>query len=269
MRTANKIALTAMILVPFALSPALGHADTLTPPAVNAALPATETAAPAPNMALPVPPTPPADAMLQAQRQPTIISMNGTPMNNGDDSLEKTVSNLDDKAVDSAHTITHRLGANAGSLSFEDLNTARQTVARIDAMIEVEKHLGELQKLRNDRSGSAGSLASAIPASALAPPKSAMLVSQQPAPQITAQQSMAMESSWTKDEVTRISGSDGKYTAMLKLSDGTTRHVKTGDEIAHGAKVAWINSSGVGIEEGGKTRTLHVKNVEMVYSTVH
>jgi len=86
-----------------------------------------------------------------------------------------------------------------------------------------------------------------------------------PAPRI---EEIKPHNNWSNIEISRISGTDGKYTATLRLADGDLHPAKVGDELAGGGTVRWISASAVGIEEKGETHTLHIKNVDMVYSAI-
>ena len=174
--------------------------------------------------------------------------------------LGKSVTELDDKAVDSGRATLRHLDTSSDNLTIEDLNSARQTVARIDAMIEVEKRMAELEKLRGERSSGGAApaaLASAIPASALTPPPSISTFR-------TAEEMHPHFS--TGMSVTRVVGTEGKYSAVLKLGNGEQRTVKVGDQVSGNVLVRWISPSAVGVEEGNETRVLHIKSIDTVYS---
>jgi len=183
--------------------------------------------------------------------------------------MNKAVAAMEEKAIDSAKSVTKRLETSSDSMTLEDLNNARQTVARIDAMIEVEKHLAELEKLRGDKANrSAASaapigLASAIPASALMLPPA--MASSSSSPSHAEPTAHRMTSAGT--EVSRITGIDGRYTAVLKIN-GETRMARVGDKLSNGAIVKSISSSSVGLDDGGESRVLRIKNVDAIYSAM-
>jgi type IV pilus biogenesis protein PilP len=244
----------------------------LTPTVTFAADPAMMTPPPAPMVAPAAVVPPPAATAMNASPtlvtpDPADLSMAGAPK--GD--MGKNVSALEDKATDNARSIVKSLDG-TDTLTLEDLNRARQTIARIDALIDVEKRLTELEKLRNERTG--GSMAGAIPASALNPGGRFMnagmgMGAPQPmaAPAPVMPMAMpVMAQSMSGTEVTRIMGTDGKYSAVLKTSDGDMHTVRPGDQI-NGKTVRSISSSSVTLEEkGGESKVLHVKNVDMVFS---
>lgn len=182
------------------------------------------------------------------------------------ESIGKNVSTMEDEISTNAKKIIKRLDVAGDTTSLADLNSARQTVTRIEAMIELEKRLKELDKLRGERDGMSMSaapamLASAIPSSALMPPPSASMISE-PEPQ-----KVKMSSNLGQPEISHIYGTGGKYTAVLKLSNGDLKSVKVGDKISDNESVRAITPSSVDV--GGKTSyTLRVKNVDMVYSAM-
>jgi len=71
----------------------------------------------------------------------------------------------------------------------------------------------------------------------------------------------------SNQEISRIMGSEGKYSAVLKIN-GDLKTVRPGDQLPGGATVRYISSSSVVIDENGKTRTLHIKNVDAIYSAM-
>jgi type IV pilus biogenesis protein PilP len=187
--------------------------------------------------------------------------------------MNKSTASMEDKITENAKTLVKRLDKSADAMTLEDLNEARQTVTRIEAMIDIEKHLSELDKIRKERNGegSGSSLASAIPASALAP---APHMFTQPFPPMGMSSSDEQPvfrkpaPSTANIEISRISGSEGRYSAMLKLSNGDLKTVRSGDQVAPDVTVQAIASSSVVLDENGKTRTLHIKNVDVIYSAL-
>jgi type IV pilus biogenesis protein PilP len=189
------------------------------------------------------------------------------------ESLEKSVSTMEDKVSENAKSVVRHLDVASEETTFADLNRARQTVTRIEAMIDVEKHLNELEKLRNERHDThvpsvTLPLANAIPASALAMPSSVPFISTPT--EMPKVHHIVSESRPTGShpEISRISGAGGKYTAVLKLSGGDVKSVMVGDRLADGDVVRAITASSV--EIGGKeaSYTLRVKNVDVVYSAM-
>jgi len=187
-----------------------------------------------------------------------------TTISSPDAKTDKGLDSVQTKIPDSVKEVIKRLD-NANTITLEDLNSARQAVARIDALIDIEKHIAELEKIREDREGSSKSsksLAAAIPASAIAPPPF-----MPPFPSASRNEPAAMPIvSMAPPEVTRISGSNGRYFAILKTSDGQSKNVSVGDHLLTGGTVEKITASEVVIDQNGTQRILHVKNVDMVFS---
>jgi type IV pilus biogenesis protein PilP len=180
--------------------------------------------------------------------------------------MNKNIAALEEKATDNAKSTLKTLDG-TDALTLDDLNRARQTVARIDAMIDIEKRLGELEKLRDGKNGgSSSNFANAIPASALTPMPRA--ISRTPSFPTGQEMPVVMHVAPSKPEISRIVGADGKYEAVLKMSDGETRTVRIGDTL-NGGTVRWITPSAVGFDEKGQTSVLHIKNVDIVSSALH
>ncbi|HEU0117102.1 MAG TPA: hypothetical protein VFR09_00590 [Alphaproteobacteria bacterium] len=219
-------------------------ADGLAPPLVAAA-----NAAPAAQpQTIPVPPTPISVSTPAPVAEP-VAEDKGEKGGKG-------LTNAEDKITDSVRGFAKHMGT-TDAVTLEDLNSARQAIAKIDALIDIEKRLNELEKLRNEREGGRFS---PMPASSLMPPSpivSAPVVAQP----VSFQPAMMSSSSV---EVSRISGGAGHYTALLKTPDGQTKTVEVGDSFG-GGKVIAITSAGVDIKQGNKTRLIPVKNVETVF----
>ncbi len=263
MRIANKSSLTGIVpsLARGLLWVALGLATPLTAAwADNAPLPIPPAPAPIAPGAMPVAMLPPgAAAPLPAA--PALLPPGGAA------DMTKNIATLEEKATDGAKAALKNLDGTE-PLTLDDLNRARQTVARIDAMIDIEKRLGELEKLREAKNGGGSSnFAGAIPASALTPfggnkgfPKMPAFPSAQEIP-------VVMHVAPAKPEISRIIGADGKYEAVLKMSDGEMRSVRVGDTVS-GGTVRWITASAIGLDEKGHTEIIHVKNVDIVTSAI-
>lgn len=181
--------------------------------------------------------------------------------------IGKSISQMEEKASSNARDVVKRLDSSPDSMTMEDLNSARQAVARLDAMIDVEKRLAELEKVRGAGGNSSShSLAAAIPASALAPMPSTSPAAA-PAPAHVVEKEKP-KSGIAGIEVSRIVGADGKYSAVLKMPGGEMKPVRPGDVITDHATVRWISSSTVLVEEYGETHTLRIKNVNAIFSAM-
>jgi type IV pilus biogenesis protein PilP len=185
---------------------------------------------------------------------------------------DKGFSAVQSKVPDSVKEVMKRLDNN-NIVTLDDLNSARQAVARIEALIDIEKHISELEKIRSDRedggsSKSSKSLASAIPASAIAPPPlfptGGMAGGGNSASRNEANMA-AMPAPAAVTDVSRIVGSNGHYSATIKTSDGQSKTYSTGDHLMSGGTIEKITSSEVVISQGTTKRVLHVKNVDVVF----
>ncbi len=185
-----------------------------------------------------------------------------------DQSISKGMAKAEDKVIENAKNLVKKLDTTSDETTLEDLNKARQTISRIDAMIDVEKRLSELEKLRNERQPRMPSmpptLASAIPASALAMPSIASL----PSPGIGSDEPARVRRSSARPTLTRIIGTNGRYSAVLKFTGDNVKTVRVGEKVSDGETVQAITQTSVQIGGRGTSYTLHVKNVDVVYSVV-
>ncbi len=214
----------------------------------------------------------PAAAPASSNVIPTAFQVPEAPKTEGGDDIAKALSSMEDKVTDNAKALVKKLDTTEPT-TISDLNSAKQTVTRIEAMIDIEKRLGELEKLRNERNsrsfagmmpGLPAGLAAAIPASALQPlpgPLAAVSPSGSPdSPPI-------FHVGSGRPEISRISGTEGKYVAVLKMPDGEKKSVKAGEKFSHGT-VRSITSSSVEIADKGTSYTLRIKNVDAIYSAM-
>ncbi len=164
--------------------------------------------------------------------------------------------------------IVKRLNLATEGVSLDDLNSAREAVAKLDILIDIEKRLTDLASLRQEREEK--TLTAAIPASALPP------VGQiRPPPQIPAYpvadrslDSVAVipvSPPLSSVEVTRIVGAGGVYTATIKEGEKVVT-VRQGDKLSDGSVVQSISNRSVTLERNKKTQTVNVKDVAVVFS---
>lgn len=178
-----------------------------------------------------------------------------------DDAGEVTLSDV--KIPQSVKDVVKHLSNETSDITLDDLNDARQAIARLDALIEIEKHLADLDKIRQEREGK--SLASAIPASALRPVAGLQPISLQPPP-LPMPTSAAPIRSSSNYEVERIEGGAGHFTAFIKGPDGTVKPVHEGEHLSDGSIVISIGAQGVGIDHDKTMHLLPVKDVQAVFS---
>ncbi len=191
---------------------------------------------------------------------------------------------------DSVRGVIDRLNTATKDVTLEDLNEAREAVVKLDVLIDIEKRLNDLTKLRNERqakmTGAVAAISGALPASALGAP-----VSSVPAPSMNASDLLSgpfstdvlLPPSFKKDggevsdvseaprssttlEVSRILGAAGSYVAVIK-ERGKTKRVREGDKLADGGRVTSISRDGLTFSRNGKTETLQVKDVSRVFSS--
>jgi len=172
----------------------------------------------------------------------------------------KSLDPLEDKVTDSAKNVVKQLGT-VDNLSLEDLNAARLTVVKLDILIDIEKHLAELDKLHHDKDKESKSLASAIPASALViPPQFGSAVTRSAASEIPIQTSVPR----AHLSVEQISGADGHFTAIIS---GKT--VRVGDHLSDGSTIVAITAQQVTAKaKGGALNQLKVNGVNEVHGRV-
>ncbi|MDD4615681.1 MAG: hypothetical protein PHW76_00970 [Alphaproteobacteria bacterium] len=209
-----------------------------------------------------------------------LTSASATSTTAAKESIEKSMAKIEDKLIESAKADVKKLDNVSDETTLSELNRVRQTISRIEAMIDVEKRLNELEKIRNDRnknastlaaSGLSGSLAAAIPASALAMPRSGAAGvpggSSGADRGDNAARPQRVVSSPRRPALQRIAGAAGKYMAIMKVGE-ETKSLRIGDKVSDGEYVRSITSSSV--EIGGKrsSYTLRVKNVDSVHGIV-
>jgi len=253
MKTANKWMVAGSWLAIFGcfVIPLSGHAEGAVPSAaavmptiVSTPASSSSTVTPSPKIAAP------AVNSNQAVNGVSEIS-SGPPVDKKD---VKDFDSLDIKVPDSVKTIMKHLGTATQDVTLDDLNAAREAIAKLDVLIDIEKRLADLDKIRREREGK--SMMQSIPASALAMPSPA--TSFQPANI----QSMPSQGSIT--DVIQITGSNGNYAALVK--EGVDKHyIHTGDRLSDGSIVLAITPGGVELTKGKTKHLVEVKDVQTVF----
>jgi len=252
MKIASEIKMLVVMVGAFVLSEALiqpvwGQPQNISPP-----IPGVVASAVATNAVSPFP-APPSIQMASAEPMPAFSPSPSLESKSGEN-----LGNLENKVVpDSVKEIVKHLDrATTEDMTLDDLNAARQAVARIEALIDIEKHLAELDRVRQEREKKT-SFAAAIPASALQPPISSITspVSGRP----------SMPASENFGEILRIMGRNGHYSALVKMSNEKTKTVEVGDQLSDGSKVVAITTTGVDVVNHGTRQSLHIKNVDTVF----
>lgn len=176
----------------------------------------------------------------------------------------KNISALEDKVSDSVKNVVKQLST-IDSVNLDDLNTARQAVVKLEMLIEIEKRLAELDKIHSDRNGaSEKALAAAIPASALSAPlsMSASSMASKPSSHASSSESLpSMSMNTQHTEVTRVSGADGHYTAIVQ-----GKVFRVGDSLPDGSTVTAIAAKQVTTKaKDGAIKQLKIKGVDEIY----
>jgi type IV pilus biogenesis protein PilP len=186
-----------------------------------------------------------------------------------EETFRKKITGMEEKAISNAKSAIKRLDTGSDSTTLEDLNSARQTITRIEAVIDLEKHLKELEKLRSggneyNMASSQGALAGAIPQSALMPEIPASLLAEPPVSHAHAKHLATP----ARPEILQIYGTGGKYTAVLKLFGSEERQVKVGDKISDDETVRAITPSSVEVKDKTASYTLYIKKSGIIQSAM-
>ncbi len=172
------------------------------------------------------------------------------------------------KVPDSVKSVVKRLNKTTDSITLEDLNSAREAVAKLDILIDIEKRLTDLASIRQERDEK--TMVSAIPASALGmkiPPQAPPMVL--PPAAMQGAEVMPITPVFVPPspvEVTRIVGVSGNYAATVKVGEGKPTTVRQGDKLSDGSVVQSITNRTVTLLKDNKTRSVSVKDVAVVFS---
>lgn len=198
---------------------------------------------------------------------------------------------------DSVKGVIDRLNSTTDDVSLEDLNEAREAVVKLDVLIDIEKRLTDLSKIRQERAPKVpAALAAAIPASALGVPaenKASSKHSPTPAPsenffsspgassdaflssmegmspdqKVAFSSAMAQAKGKASLDVLQIWGATGDYSAKIKEGSGKEKTYREGDKLSDGSKIVSISRNGVTLlMKNNKRETFRVKNVTKVFS---
>lgn len=162
-------------------------------------------------------------------------------------------------------------------INLDDMIRAQDAINRLDLLLEIEKRQTELKKVRDERNKPAASastaaaslLGSAIPASALNLPKPAasLPVADTPsAPPASSSFSSKSFSSSKKEEsgpsskysIRRITGTDGRYFAVINTEDNASQTVHVGDKLPDGTIVKSITLTKVSLIKDKKSKELTI-----------
>ena len=166
------------------------------------------------------------------------------------------------KVPKSVNNVLKKLDKATESVTLDDINAARDAIAKLDVLLDIEKRLSDLASIRHEREEK--TMAAALPASALGtgvsapPPPSNYPAASGGSPPMTAPPPVMSFSS--DPEVARIVGADGRFVASIKEVDGKTLRVREGDKLIDGSVVTSISRKGLTIERDKNTRTIRVKD---------
>ncbi len=168
----------------------------------------------------------------------------------------------DDKVPSYVKKVVKRLNETTENVTLENLPAAREAVVKLDVLIDIEKRLNDLSKLRRARDEDAG-MSSSVSMPALSAPPS---VAPSAVPVVPSMDSSSLNvasssmnsnmgsSSFGGDSnVILISGASGSYTAQIK-DGGETKMVRVGDKLSDGSKVTAISINGVTIMRPNKSK---------------
>lgn len=195
---------------------------------------------------------------MNAPEPPTAPLTLPTPAGPAQAGHAKNLSALEDKVSESVKNVAKQLSS-VDNVSLDDLNSARQAIVKLEVLIDIEKHLAELEKVRSER-GPEKSFAAAIPASALsAPPTMAAMASSASRTHVAAEAPAV--SAPVHTDVTRVAGSDGHYTALIQ-----GKFLQVGDSLPDGSTIVAISPKDVSAKaKDGAIRRLKVHGVDEIY----
>jgi len=165
------------------------------------------------------------------------------------------------KVPDSVNEVLKHLNAKSEDITLDDLNAAREAIAKLDALIDIEKRLQDLDKIRNERNKEKEKqLIEALPKTALMPPPA---YAPPPLEKNTTELKAPLPMPVDVD-VVRIEGTNGRYGALIK--DGDEAHlVHAGDHLSDGSVVVAVTTRGVELQRDDRTHLAQVKDVQGVF----
>lgn len=161
-------------------------------------------------------------------------------------------------------------------INLDDMIRAQDAINRLDLLLEIEKRQTELKKVRDERNkpaasataaAAAGLLGSAIPAAALNLPKinvadtpssSSSSSSGSSSPSFSIPKPKSSEGPSEKLSIKRISGTDGRYFAVINTDDNSSQTVHVGDKLPDGTLVKAITLTSVSLFKDKKSKNLTI-----------
>lgn len=200
------------------------------------------------------------DTVSVAGSSPSVVKEKATTAPKEGDGIEVDVPGAG-KVPKSVTTVVKALNETTENITLDNLNAAREAVVKLDVLIDIEKRLSDLAKLRRLREEESGAL------SAVVDPSAAMAVgASNPAMQVPAMDNSAFATAasgapsrgrviaTTDDyEISMITGASGNFAAQIK-DGGEAKLVRVGDKLSDGSKVTNISINGVSVVRPDKSR---------------
>lgn len=183
---------------------------------------------------------------------------------------DSSAASADSQAIpESVKGVVKKLNETTENVTLENLNEAREAVVKLDVLIDIEKRLNDLTKLRQAREEDTDSISRALPQSALPTiplrPTSEDIVPPAGVQPIAAATFATPPSDY---EVVRVVGASGNYAAQIRDTSGSLKLVRVGDRLTDGSKVNGISIGGVSMTRPDKTKkTFSVKDAPAVFGT--
>lgn len=169
----------------------------------------------------------------------------------GDKTESTTIAGAEAKGTSSVKEVMHHLNNSVENVTINDLNSARQAIAKIDILIELEKKMAELEKIRQERENKV--MPAALPASALTPGQ-------------TTEAALPMPMGGNVDLV-RVIGITGHYRAIIKAGYDGNKTVDVGDALSNGEIITAISTTSMTLDRRGMKHVVRIKNVDKVFGT--
>ncbi|MDD3181272.1 MAG: hypothetical protein PHD48_00475 [Alphaproteobacteria bacterium] len=185
-----------------------------------------------------------------------------------DDGEETAYSLSSGNVPKSVTSVVKNLSETTEQVTLENLNAAREAVIKLDVLIDIEKRLNDLAKLRKAREEDSMLIESSLPRSALAPsPTDSQIppLSSYGASGTGSAHSFSGASS-ADVEVLRITGAASRFAAQIKDASGSDKLVHVGDKLSDGSKITAISAYGVSVIRSDKSReTFAVKDAPALF----
>ena len=221
----------------------------------------------------------------------SVTKMKAEAVDEEDDDQGSDFPPVTAKMPDSVKNVVKRLNSATEGVTLDDLNSAREAIAKLDVLIDIEKRLSDLADIRKEREEKVGLLEGAIPESALkgnkgfqAPPVILPSSNSAVSPQITLQPVQTGPASLglpaaslpsvvpmpmgggMEPQIVRISGANANYTAQIKEASGSIKRVRVGDKLPDGSVVTAISSKGLTytLPDHKTTKSLEIKDISML-----